>query len=97
MTADCLDQSVCRMRHMAVVAATPTGTDIVVRVRRNIVRDLGMALKTSVIAEHVALQLINGVAVVHAVTRDARKVASLKTWRFDKAVVLAPRNTDHTV
>src|SRR5262249_29116654 len=92
------EETVGRVRHVAVEAAAPRAPRRVVRVLRPERRDLWVALDAGLVARAVRRELIRGVTVaVHRVAGQTVDLAALEAGRLEQAVVLAPCDADRPV
>jgi hypothetical protein len=106
MAAQRLEQTVARVRHVAVVATAALGLGTVMRVRLRRARELAVALQTRAIAVHAGAQLMRAplgcrpriaVVLVHGVAGRARQLAARVARAVDHAVVLATGDAHHSV
>ncbi len=88
MAAVDLQHAVDDPRHVALDAARAAGRGRVVRVRADVARDAGVALRAGAIAQPVRRQLPGDVARVHRVAARARKRPAAKARRLGQAQVL---------
>ena len=72
-----LQQSVGRVRHVAVVTAAAAGLCLVAGMLFDVLLGFLVALQASLVPIHVRRQLIIRVAVVHGMARNARELTAL--------------------
>ena len=88
MASKGFEQSVGRMRHVAIVTLAAAGIWRMVRVGLKPVTVGIMTLKTRFIRFHVRAELVVRSALVHRMTGKTRELAPLITGRFNQAVIL---------
>ena len=72
MATDRLEQAICCMRHMAVVATAASRVTRVVRVGFEVIGHRRMTLDARVIGFHLSGKLVVRVAIVHGMAGKAR-------------------------
>ena len=106
MAANRLQQSVCRMRHVTVVALATGRTRRMVCVLFETVTKRFVALEACLVATGFGFELIVGPFLdgtrafgrhVHSVAREARQLTALIAGRLGQAVEFTSRHADHAV
>src|SRR5438132_13610453 len=97
VAANPFEQSVGRVRHMAVITKTSGRFGRVMGVRFHVAAKFLVALKARLVAFLAPTELMVRIALVHRMARETGEIALLKTGRLDQPIVFPARDPNHAV